>query len=66
MYVIRALMTASYSHLFLQGFPRTKVIQACLGVLLDMYHPLSICRFPCDTRVNQSANLKREMSNNLQ
>ena len=33
-----------------------KAIQACLGVLLDVCVILSsICGFPCDTQLNQSA-----------
>ena len=46
----------SYSDLFLQTFPPAKAIPACLGVLLDVCAILwSICGFPCDTQVIQSA-----------
>jgi len=49
-------MVTPYSDLVLQGFPPARAIQACLGVLLDVCAVLwSICRFPCDTQVNQLA-----------
>ena len=50
----KSLMAASYSDIFLQAFPPAKAIQACLAVLLDVCAILwSICRFLCDTQVNQ-------------
>lgn len=49
-------MSVSYTKPFLQVFPPTKSIQGCLGVLLAVCAvSWSICRFPCDTQVNQLA-----------
>ena len=40
----------------IQSFPPAKVIQACLGILLDVRATFCfISKRPCDTRVNQTA-----------
>ena len=47
------LLTPSYSDLFLQTAPPVEVIQACLGILLEVCAVLwfILSRFPCDTQV---------------
>ena len=56
------MAAASYSDFFLQTFPPTEAIQACLGVLLDVCAVFSsICGFSCDIQVNKLA--KGEISN---